>query len=368
MIGVVQSTTPFEKRLIQGQEQVANRSRGGRVMAKLISSDIDSLLEQTSRSFYLTLKVLPTKIRGQIGLLYLLARLADTIADSASGNTNQLIDNISEYNDHAQGHRDEPPNLNELAQLQTNPDEAKLLEKVSQVVESLERFSEGDKKRIRQCLDTIVSGQTLDLQRFGNVEKGTITPLSDDKELDDYTYRVAGCVGEFWTQMSLTHCINADEEVEKLMFEKGVRFGKALQLINILRDIPADLALGRCYIPIDSLARFDLVPSDLQDLGNMEKFRPLFDTYLDLGWGHLDAAVEYIGLLPKRQFRLRAACMLPVLIGQRTLTLLGSKNVLDGNNRVKVLRPEIKRLKNKTLWAMFSRKKSMKLLRANREA
>jgi len=337
-------------------------------MAKLISPDIDSLLEQTSRSFYLTLKVLPTKIRGQIGLLYLLARLADTIADSASGNTNQLIDNIKEYNEHAQGNRDEPPNLGELAQLQTNSDEAKLLEKVSEVVDSLERYSVADQKRIRQCLDTIVSGQTLDLQRFGNVEKGTITPLSNDKELDDYTYRVAGCVGEFWTHMSLAHCINADEETEKLMFEQGVRFGKALQLINILRDIPADLALGRCYIPIDSMARFDLSPSDLQDSQNMDKFRPLFDIYLDLAWSHLDAAVEYIGLLPRRQFRLRAACMLPVLIGQRTLTLLGSQNVLDGRHRVKVLRPEIKQLKNKTLWTMFSRRMSMKLLQANRDA
>ncbi|PXY78532.1 MAG: hypothetical protein CXX81_07325, partial [Methanobacteriota archaeon] len=98
------------------------------------------------------------------------------------------------------------------------------------------------------------------------------------------------------------------------------------------------------------------------------KFRPLFDTHLGLAWAHLDAAVDYIGLLPRGQFRLRAACMLPVLIGQRTLTLLGSQNVLDGDNRVKVLRPEIKRLKNKTLWAMFSRKKSLKLLQTNRNA
>ncbi len=337
-------------------------------MANLISPEIDSLLEQTSRSFYLTLKVLPKKIRGQIGLLYLLARLADTIADSASGNTNQLIDNISHYNEYAQGNRNDPPNLSNLAQLQTNPDEAKLLEKVSEVVSSLERFSDQDKKRIRQCLDTIVSGQTLDLHRFGNTEKGTITLLSNDNELDDYTYRVAGCVGEFWTQMSFAHCINADEDTDKLMFETGVRFGKALQLINILRDIPADLALGRCYIPIDSMTNYDLVPSDLLDKGNMEKFRPLFDLYLDLAWSHLDAAVEYIGLLPKRQFRLRAACMLPVLIGQRTLTLLGSQNVLDADNRVKVTRPEIKRLKNKTLWAMFSRRKCMRLLEANRDA
>ncbi len=337
-------------------------------MAKLISPEIDSLLEQTSRSFYLTLKVLPAKIRGQIALLYLMARLADTIADSATGNTHQLIDNIKQYNQYAQGNLNDAPNLSELAKVQSNPDEAKLLENVRQVVDSLSRFSDADQQRIRNCLDTIVSGQTLDLQRFGNAEKGTITPLSNEDELDDYTYRVAGCVGEFWTHMSLAHCINVDKETEALLFEQGVRFGKALQLINILRDIPADLALGRCYVPTDSMAKSNLNPSDLLDLNNMGEFRPLFDSHLDLAWAHLDAAVDYIGLLPKGQFRLRAACMLPVLIGQRTLTLLGSQNVLDGDNRVKVLRPEIKRLKNKTLWVMFSRKRSMKLLHANRDA
>ena len=52
---------------------------------------IDSLLEGTSRSFFLSLKVLPKKIRRQIGLTYLLARLADTIADSKVGENGALM-------------------------------------------------------------------------------------------------------------------------------------------------------------------------------------------------------------------------------------------------------------------------------------
>ena len=41
------------------------------------------LLASVSRSFYLTIRILPAKLRGPIGLAYLLARASDTIADSA---------------------------------------------------------------------------------------------------------------------------------------------------------------------------------------------------------------------------------------------------------------------------------------------
>ena len=99
------------------------------------------------------------------------------------------------------------------------------------------------------------------------------------------------------------------------------------------------------------LAKNNLNPDDLLKSENMVQFRPIFDGYLDKAAGHLDAAVEYIGMLPRGQFRLRAACMLPVLIGQRTIILLRSNNVLDSESRIKVSRTEIKRLKNKTLLA-----------------
>jgi len=337
-------------------------------MSKLINQEIDSLLKETSRSFYLTLRALPSGIRPQVSLLYLLARSSDTIADSKGGSTDQRLQALEHYNERIQGGSSTLPDLASLTRLQSNPAEAKLLENAASSVACLEQFSTIDQQRIRQCLDIIISGQSLDLQRFADATDDTIIPLAKEEELDDYTYRVAGSVGEFWTYMSLEHLFEADAAVEARLFETGVRFGKALQLINILRDLPEDLRMGRCYIPSAVLTEHDLEPRDLLEPESIGRFRPVFDGYIDKATAHLDAAVDYIGLLPHSQFRLRGACMLPVLIGQRTLTLLRTQNVLDGENRIKVLRPEIKQLKRKTMLALPSGRRSQRLLDVNRSA
>jgi farnesyl-diphosphate farnesyltransferase len=336
-------------------------------MVVLIHPKIDSLLERTSRSFFITLRALPSKVRGQVGLLYLLARVADTIADSKQGETNQLLQTLQQYNELAQGHSQSLPDLSDLAEIQENVSEAELLRNVAPVVACLENFPEGDRNLIRKCLDIIVSGQSLDLQRFGIAnEGGLISPLEREDELDDYAYRVAGSVGEFWTSMTLAHLFNANAEKEAKLFAYGVRFGKALQLTNILRDIPEDLRFGRCYIPEESLAEIGLEPSDLLEAKNMDIFRPLYNQYIDLASAHMDAAIEYIGMLPYSQFRLRGACMLPVLIGQRTLTFLRNQNVLDAENRVKVLRPEIEELMKKTKRSLLIPGGGQRLLKSNR--
>ena len=98
----------------------------------------------------------------------------------------------------------------------------------------------------------------------------------------------------------------------------------------------------------------------------MDRFRPLYNRYIDMASAHMDAAIEYIGMLPYSQFRLRGACMLPVLIGQRTLTLLRNQNVLDAENRVKVLRPEIEELLKKTKRALLIPGSGKRLLKSNR--
>ncbi len=338
-------------------------------MSVLINAKIDALLESTSRSFYPTLKYLPKKIRGQIGLLYLLARVADTIADSKHGETEVLLKMLREYNEVAQGRSTTLPDFTEIAEIQTNEDEAELLRNVQDVVDGLEVYDKGDQERMLECLDIIVGGQILDLERFGPAkEGGNISALSTEEERDDYTYRVAGCVGVFWTKMSLAHIISIPEQKRDEFFEKGIRFGKALQMINILRDIPEDLRFGRCYIPIEGLDRYELKPEDLMDHNNIDTFRPLYDEYLDITDGHLDAAVEYIKMIPDKQFRLKAACMLPVLIGQRTVTLLRSGNVLNSEERIKVSRDEIKTYAKKLVRAMLIPGGVKRLLEKNKNA
>jgi len=338
-------------------------------LSVLINSKIDALLESTSRSFYPTLKYLPKKIRGQIGLLYLLARVADTIADSKHGETEELLRLLREYNDVAQGKLDKLPDFSHIADIQDNESESELLRNVQNVVDGLQEYFEADRQRILECLDIIVGGQILDLERFGTAkEGGGISALTNNEEMDDYTYRVAGCVGVFWTKMSLAHLMSLSPEEEEVFFLRGIRFGKALQMINILRDIPEDLRFGRCYIPEEALSRHNLKPEDLLDSNNIDSFRPLYDEYLTITNDHLDAAVEYIGMLPKNQFRLKASCMLPVLIGQRTVTLLKEGNILDSSGRIKVTRNEIKSYAKKLPRALFIPGGVRRLLEKNKGA
>ncbi|RJU80957.1 MAG: squalene/phytoene synthase family protein [Candidatus Poseidoniales archaeon] len=338
-------------------------------MSVLINEKIDNLLKTTSRSFYPTLKYLPKKVRGQIGLLYLLARVADTIADSKSGETDELLRLLRGYNDVAQGKSDNLPDFSSLAEIQENTHEAELLRNVQDVVDGLLVYSEEDRQRMLECLEIIVGGQILDLERFGPAnEGGNLSALNDNSELDDYTFRVAGCVGVLWTKMSLAHLITLPAEKEGEFFEKGIRFGKALQMINILRDIPEDLRFGRCYIPEQELRKHNMKPEDLYDSKNIEKFRPLYDEYLDLTNEHLDAAIEYIKMLPETQFRLKASCMLPVLIGQRTVTLLRDGNILDSSDRIKVTRDEIKSYAKKLLRALIIPGGVKRLLEKNKNS
>ena len=322
----------------------------------------DKLLEGTSRSFYLTLKRLPKSVKGQIGLLYLLARISDTIADSGESGGEDLLELLEDYNNRAQGHSNSMPDFSNLSDVQENPAEGLLLRGAHGPIELLEEASVVDQELIRRCLDIIISGQRMDLERFQHKDGSGIRSLSRYEEMDDYAYRVAGSVGEFWTEICLEHAFEASAELKEELMSSGVRFGKALQLINILRDIPEDLEIGRCYIPTDDLEKIGLSPNDLLLPDSIDAFRPLLDQYIARTEEHLDEAVRYIGLLPHNQYRLRGACMIPVIIGQRTLALLKTHNVLDRNNRVKVSRKEIKEIIRKVIVSLPFRKMSNSLL------
>jgi farnesyl-diphosphate farnesyltransferase len=251
-------------------------------------------------------------------------------------------------------------NFGELALNQGSPAERVLLEKCEASLALLQAQSETDQKLIREVLDTISNGQELDLKRFGGaikqLEGGTpnVIALQTDSELDDYTYRVAGCVGKFWTRICLAHQFKV---AESSFEELGVRFGKGLQLFNILRDIPADLKKGRCYIPAKKLAASGLAPVDLLRPETEPRFRPLYSRYLDLMESYLAAGWEYTNLIPFGQMRVRLACAWPILIGLKTVPLLRSRNVLDPQQRMKIDRREVKQMMLSTvIFYPFQRK------------
>jgi farnesyl-diphosphate farnesyltransferase len=295
------------------------------------------------------MRLLPAPVRSQISLAYLLARTSDTIADTELVDVQFRLQTLAALRARILGRDGAPLSLKQLSKNQGSPAERILLERAEDTLRLLLALNEADLRLVRHVLEVIISGQELDLQRFGSPTAGQIIALETEEELMDYTFRVAGCVGEFWTQMCAAHLWpNAKLDNDSLM-RNGVRFGKGLQLVNILRDLPRDLRQGRCYMPIQSLKAAGLAPRDLLSAQNESRFRPVYDPLLAIAEGHLAAGWEYIRALPRGQVRLRLGCASPVLIGVRTLRLLRHENVLDDTRRLKVSRKEVHFLRLRSL-------------------
>ena len=187
---------------------------------------LQQLLKETSRSFYLTLRVLPKAIRPQIGLAYLLARTTDTIADTELVPVGQRLDALTKLSRRIAGTRSEKVDFSGLLQFQSSIAERVLLERCEEAIAELQKFSAEDVQRVRKVLATITSGQELDLRRFKGATENNIIALRTDAELDDYMYRVAGCVGEFWTEMCIGHLFPNKKLDQARFLADGICFGK----------------------------------------------------------------------------------------------------------------------------------------------
>ncbi|MCI0440527.1 MAG: squalene/phytoene synthase family protein, partial [Chloroflexi bacterium] len=97
---------------------------------------------------------------------------------------------------------------------------------------------------------------------------------------------------------------------------------KALQLTNVLRDVPKDLRIGRCYLPQSELARLGMTPEDLLEPSNGARARPALVSGMRATLEHYQYAEEYLLAIPRRCGRLRLAAAWPILIGLGTLAKL----------------------------------------------
>jgi farnesyl-diphosphate farnesyltransferase len=297
-------------------------------------AELWALLKGVSRSFYLSVRILPRRIRMAIALGYLLARASDTIADTNQLRPAERIEFLSRFL-RAIVNREpgDPLDLAACLMAQADGPEKVLVANIDRVMGCLAKIPPSHQALVHEVLTKIIRGQTLDIERFES--KPGIHGLADDSELEEYTYLVAGCVGEFWTKICLLEWPNYARLRSAEMLVLGKNFGKGLQLVNILRDYPLDLKAGRSYLPVSNLDEIALDPA----LAGKERER-----WRQRASGYLEEAWNYV--MSVRPWRVRFACALPVFIGVRTLGLLG-----DGpRNRsgLKVSRREVRRL---MVWA-----------------
>ncbi len=286
---------------------------------------LGALLRQVSRSFYLSLAILPRPLREPLGLAYLLARAADTVADTRLIARSERIGHVETLRRAYTGGQPEVAAVaHACAPHQAHAAERRLLERVGAVLAAVAALPSADQARVRGVLTTITDGMLFDLARFPGEDAGGLAALDTLDELDRYTYLVAGCVGEFWTDLHLAHRPRLAGWDPGVMRAAGVQFGKALQMTNVLRDVPSDLAQGRCYLPARELAALDLTPADLLTPDGATRARPLLARLLGIALAHYDAAWRYTLAIPRLEWRMRLACAWPLLIGQATLETLAA--------------------------------------------
>ena len=288
-----------------------------------MTGQLNHILKETSRAFYLSLAILPEYSRRPLSLGYLLARAADTVADSETtdeaGRQLTLRAMQSALLNPAQAGEVEL-----VAYVPEHEGEQRLLRSVPALFQELQQCPESERHSIVGVVHTLIEGMLWDQHLFADPGDPREEGLSEE-ELERYTYLVAGCVGPFWSQV----CAGPDPRTAGLLSpnwtDTAVEFGKALQWVNILRDIPRDQSQGRYYLP--KLERGD--------------FAPAFSRGCRRALRAFSSALNYPVQYPAVRLRDRMATFLPLVLGLRTLCKLWQDGGPRQGHRVKVTRTEV---------------------------
>ncbi len=303
----------------------------------------EGLLRSVSRSFYLSLRFLPSPMRGPVSLGYLLARFSDTLADAPGLPEDERLGLLDDFRLVISGERDrllgDPASL---AGRLAHPGEQALVSRADELVAAYRAQDPVLRELLAEVLQTILEGQVWDLTAFASGPAA----CAGTGDLLLYTHRVAGCVGEFWTKTAFATLEEgfADPDKFSSMLARGARLGQALQLVNILRDLREDFARGRCYLPVDELRAAGWDGAGLPSSAMVE---PVFQRWLWLCRDFLEKAETYTKAV--REPRVRFCTRLPMRLAEKTTRLLdeaGAERVL--RERIKIPRSAVWR---SALWS-----------------
>ncbi len=313
------------------------------------------LLKSVSRSFYISIRVLPRQLRHPIGLAYLLARASDTIADTTSAPPQTRLRRLGDFGGLLRG-IPSPHAINSIQrdiQRDIQPehaDERALIAALPQVLQQFSALDAWQWQATSDLLANIIRGQSNDLEIFDDPQR--IIAMPDAAALEDYIYLVAGCVGEWWTRLCFRLLPKYSRISEEELSQLADSFGKALQLVNILRDFPDDIAAGRCYLPMSELREIGVDPIILRHIPTQAQ--SVYDEWLGRARLLLEQGRLYIASIRTR--RVRIACYIPWRLAGQTLDLIEQRQPLTSGEKVKVPRSAVRAAIWRSLRVAFTNK------------
>ena len=265
-----------------------------------------------------------------MGLSYLLARLADTLTDSGSWSLEERLSHLERFENAIL--RSDPKWWKLSGSLgKFSDNDARLLAEGADLLVAYRELPSLQRDSAVEVLKTLIHGMKWDLKTFSGASVAApIFGVKDFPAFDWYCFSIAGCVGRFWTQI-----FSLPTHLELL----AVAYGKALQRINILRDVREDWQRGRVYLPQNLC--------DVFEFGKGEpwrhpRWREFCKSYIQETRELLLQGAFFCDSIPRGSIRLRFASMMPLLIGFKTLDAL--ERAGSWEERIKISRRDVKRL------------------------
>ncbi len=317
--------------------------------------DLNTLLKENARTLYLSAKVMPRRQRQVFTVAYLLCRIADTIADTPLLPLKDRIYFISNY-----------PNLVKtqdkellakylalnLGMDQKFEKEIILLENLPLCLDAYNNLNKREQDDVLEVVTAVSNAMDWDLNYFTDGDSPyLIKAVPSSKGTENYCSAMGGAPGVFWAKLLLNGKKN------KKFIDQARQIGIALQITNILKDIAADIKLGRIYLPIVDLTKHSLMPQDLLDKKNYKLFLPIVYKWLHFGLENISVTPEFVKQIPFYKVFARAAVMWPALWALETYqAILCSRNLLDIKYRPKFTRKIIYRTMLLTPFFVWSNK------------
>jgi farnesyl-diphosphate farnesyltransferase len=308
-----------------------------------VSSDSDlvyqrSILPGVSRTFALTIPVLPPRLAEVVTNAYLLCRLADTIEDDVGLTDAQKTDFHARFVRIVEGDEPAEPFAAELAPLlsaRTLDDERDLVLNTSKVVRVTHAFSDAERQALTRCVKIMCRGMP-EFQR-----NKSLSGLPALRQLDEYCYYVAGVVGEMLTDLFCLHCPELESERERMM-RLAVSFGQGLQMTNILKDVWDDRQARTCWLPRAVFERHGFNLDRLESEHGSPAFAAGMSELVGVAHSHLRDALEYSCMIPKRESGIRKFCLWAVGLAVLTLRKIHHNPGFSSGTEVKVSRRTVK--------------------------
>lgn len=289
-----------------------------------MNSDLKNLLQKVSRSFSLSLFALPSRGRDFLGVTYLVARVADTLADSGRISTASRLTHLQAWENaicDRPGAIEKWKFKDSVGSFESS--EQQILLESPRILELFHSYSEAQKLLGQEVIVELTKGMSKIVQQVAGASYDQPVFInSNSAELDHYCYQHAGCVGPFWSR---AFGLSSDLELF------AIDYGKALERINILRDVIEDRKRGRILLPKDELEKFNLLTDEPW---RKEAWRDFVADYILRTKPLLQHAANFCNSIPYLQWRLRFASSLPLRIGVECLKLYATEQVKQDTTKI----------------------------------